>query len=101
MSELATILSKLSPAELEVTLKEADELRTSWPKHVNLSLHRDKDSNFDVAADLGLSLEAQDVFAFAGYELTLTTAVYEDGSAYVVAIKSGEERVELSTRLRI
>ena len=103
MTELATILSKLSPIEIETALKEAQVIREEnlWPHYVNLAIRRDTDSNYDVAADLGLSLEAQGNFRHTGTEITLTTAIYEDGSAYATAIKCGENRLELSSPLRI
>jgi hypothetical protein len=50
-----------------------------WPKRTTIYLHRDKESNYDLANDLGLSEDATSRMRYLGYEVEVTIDVYEDG----------------------
>jgi len=59
---------------------------SEWPKTIKYYLHGDRDTNFEIADEIGLSDEATGNFKYCCYELELTLEVNEDGTAYISAI---------------
>lgn len=74
--EIDAEIARLTALREKVTAK-AD----AWPKTVAYHLAGSKEDNWDKAKKLGLSKDAQSVFRFCCYEITLTLQVFEDGTA--------------------
>lgn len=56
-----------------------------WPKRTRMYLHSDKESNWEIGEELGLSEEAiRENFRYCLYELEVVIDVYEDGTWEVV-----------------
>ena len=56
----------------------------TWPKITTIYAHRDKESNYDVAASLGLDPRATERFAYTAAELLIELRVNENGEAWAV-----------------
>lgn len=59
---------------------------SNWPKVISYYLHSDKESNYEKAAELGLSDEATDNFRYCCYEVKLTVEVHEDGKVFITHV---------------
>ncbi len=63
-----------------------NDLIDEWPKTVKMYLHGDKDSNWQIGEDIGLSEEAiRENFKYALYEVELDVEVHKDGNIKVIA----------------
>jgi hypothetical protein len=68
-------------AEYLETCKKADMLEAgSWPKTLSMYMHRDKESNYDLANQIGLDDDATQNFKYMGTELQISIIVQRDGS---------------------
>lgn len=59
---------------------------SDWPKVIDYYLNSDKESNYDKAAELGLSDEATANFRYCCYEIKLTVEVHEDGKSFITHV---------------
>ena len=93
----------LSKATLKEVNEEINRLQKAvkkglvWPKTIKLYVHSDKDSNYELADELGLDEDALENFMYAGYEVKLTIEVYADGHSVCTHL----DNVELVTPARM
>lgn len=110
--ELVAALATRSPAEIDEILAKTKEIalvneaeaaaKAVWPKRKVLYVHRDKESNYDLQDELGLSDEAMDNFRGAGYEVGLICDIYEDGTSTMVGVEGPDDRlIELNAPVDI
>ncbi|WP_438980283.1 hypothetical protein [Polynucleobacter sp.] len=61
---------------------------SEWPKKTVIYLHRDKESNWELGEELGLSEKAiREHFAYACYEVGIFVQVNEDGTVQALGIE--------------
>lgn len=61
---------------------------SEWPKRVKCYLHGDKDTNWEIGEENGLSEEAiRENFRLAFYEVTVEIDLNEDGTYKIVSFK--------------
>lgn len=60
----------------------------TWPKKVKMYIHGDKEYNWGLGEELGLSESAiKENFKYALYELTVEVSVNEDGTYEILGVE--------------
>ena len=90
--DLDAILQRVE--EIKASRKAEQELKSQWPKRTVLYVHRDKESNYDMQEELGLSDDAmQNQFRGAGYEVGLVCDVLEDGRCLMIGVEGPDNQL--------
>lgn len=91
-------ITKQSEDDLEALKKQIeDELESRKPKKATISLHRDKESNYNLANILNLTDKQIENFRYTGYEVTVDIEIDKEGMAVVTHF----EGVELPRKVSI
>lgn len=81
---IAALLVELAASGERV--EESAPAAPTFPKLITIHLHSSKESNYDIADEIGLSKEATNLFAYALYEVALGVEVSENGETKIVSV---------------